>query len=164
MTETLNTSWRGANCLVTGGVGFIGSHLCAALHERGARVVSVDVEPPHERTLFSILNRGKAIQTFTAVIEKRPDFAEGWNKRATLYYLVGEYDKSLRDCDEVMKRNPGHFGALAGYGQIYLQLDRPERALEYFQRALAVNPNMPSVEAAVAVLKRLIIEKRRGVI
>ena len=105
-----------------------------------------------------------AIQTFTAVIEKRPDFAEGWNKRATLYYLVGEYDKSLRDCDEVMKRNPGHFGALAGYGQIYLQLDRPERALEYFQHALAVNPNMPSVEAAVAELKRLIIEKRRGVI
>ena len=105
-----------------------------------------------------------AIHTFTAVIQKKPDFAEGWNKRATLYYLVGEYDKSLRDCDEVMKRNPSHFGALAGYGQIYLRLDEPERALEYFQRALTVNPNMRSVEAAVTELKRLIIEKRRGVI
>jgi tetratricopeptide (TPR) repeat protein len=71
-----------------------------------------------------------AIQTFTTIIEKKPDFAEGWNKRATVYYLEGEYQKSLRDCDEVLKRNPDHFGALAGYGQIYLALGEPERALD----------------------------------
>ena len=105
-----------------------------------------------------------AIETFTTIIRKKPDFAEGWNKRATVYYLVGEYEKSLRDCDEVMKRNPSHFGALSGYGQIYLQLDKPELALEYFQRALTVNPNLRSVEAAVAELKRLIIERRKGTI
>ena len=105
-----------------------------------------------------------AIQTFTAIIQKKPDFAEGWNKRATIYYLVGEYEKSLRDCDEVMKRNPQHWGALAGYGQIYLALDKPERALEYFQKALAVNPNLRNVEAAVAELRRQIIEKRKGTI
>jgi tetratricopeptide (TPR) repeat protein len=103
-----------------------------------------------------------AVETFTAIIEKKPDFAEGWNKRATIYYLMGEYDKSLRDCDEVMKRNPNHFGALAGYGQIYLQLEKPEATLEYFQRALRVNPNLRSVEAAVAELRRLIFEKRKG--
>ena len=72
--------------------------------------------------------------------------------------------KSLRDCDEVLKRNPDHWGALAGYGQIYIALDEPERALDYFQRALRVNPNLRSVEAAVAELKRIIIEKRKGVI
>jgi tetratricopeptide (TPR) repeat protein len=105
-----------------------------------------------------------AIETFTTIIRKAPDFAEGWNKRATIYYLVGEYEKSLRDCDEVMKRNPNHFGALSGYGQIYLQLDKPELALDYFQRALTVNPNLRSVEAAVAELKRLIIERRKGTI
>jgi len=105
-----------------------------------------------------------AIQTFSTIIQKKPDFAEGWNKRATIYYLVGEYEKSLRDCDEVMKRNPQHWGALAGYGQIYLALDKPELALEYFQRALKVNPNLRRVEAAVAELKRLIIEKRKGTI
>jgi len=105
-----------------------------------------------------------AIQTFTTIIEKKPDFAEGWNKRATIYYLVGEYDKSLRDCDEVVKRNPQHWGVLAGYGQIYLALDKPELALDYFQRALKVNPNLQRVEAAVAELKRLIIEKRKGTI
>jgi len=105
-----------------------------------------------------------AIQTFTSIIEKKPEFAEGWNKRATIYYLVGEYDKSLRDCDEVIKRNPQHWGALAGYGQIYLALDKPDLALDYFQRALKVNPNLRSVEAAVAELKRLVIEKRKGTI
>ena len=105
-----------------------------------------------------------AIQTFTTIIQKKPDFAEGWNKRATIYYLEGEYQKSLHDCDEVLKRNPEHFGALAGYGQIYLALGEPERALDYFQRALRVNPNLGGVEAAVAELKRIIIEKRKGII
>src|SRR5205823_6190534 len=79
---------------------------------------------------------------------RRPEFAEGWNKRATVYYLLGEYAKSLADCDEVLKRNPYHFGALSGYGMIYLQLDQPTRALEYFERALAVNPNLSSVQEA----------------
>ena len=105
-----------------------------------------------------------AIETFSRIIQKKADFAEGWNKRATIYFLVGEYAKSLKDCDEVMKRNPSHFGALAGYGQIYLQLDEPERALEYFQRALTINPNLRGVEVAVEQLKRLLIEKRKGTI
>lgn len=91
----------------------------------------------------------EAIATFTRVIQLRPDFAEGWNKRATVYYLAGEYRRSLADCDEVIRRNPQHFGALSGYGQIYLQLDEPDKALEYFRRALAVNPNLDGVQTAV---------------
>jgi len=113
------------------------------------------------------MNQGdadQAIATFSAIIKKKPDFAEGWNKRATIYFLIGEYDKSLRDCDEVVKRNPDHFGVLAGYGQIYLQLDQYERALDYFQRALKVNPNMHQVEATVEQLKRVIAEKRKDTI
>lgn len=105
-----------------------------------------------------------AIQTFTLIIQKKPDFAEGWNKRATLYYLIGEYEKSLADCEEVMRRNPVHFGALSGFGMIYLQLGEPEKALDYFQRALAVNPNLAQVEAAVAELKRLLMRQRRNTI
>ena len=107
---------------------------------------------------------GAAIDTFTAISRKKPDFAEGWNKRATIYFLVGEYEKSLADCAEVVKRNPEHFGVLSGYGQIYVQLDQPERALDYFQRALKVNPNLRQVEVAVEQLKRLIIEKRKSTI
>jgi tetratricopeptide (TPR) repeat protein len=107
---------------------------------------------------------GAAIETFTRIIHKKPDFAEGWNKRATVYYLMGEYDKSLRDCDEVMKRNPSHFGALAGYGQIYLQLGQPEKALEHFERALAVNPNLSQVGMAIEQLKSVLIKKRKDTI
>ena len=102
-----------------------------------------------------------AVESFTRVIERRPDFAEGWNKRATMYYLLGEYEKSLADCDEVLKRNPYHFGALSGYGLIYLRLDAPARALDYFERALRVNPNMERVRDTVETLRQLVIQRRK---
>ena len=103
-----------------------------------------------------------AIETFSRIIQRKPDFAEGWNKRATLYYLIGEYDKSLADCEEVIRRNPVHFGALSGFGMIYLQLGKPEQALDYFQRALAVNPNLSQVEAAVEGLKQFLNQRSRN--
>lgn len=104
----------------------------------------------------------EAIELFSEVIRRKPDFAEGWNKRATLYYMIGELEKSLADCDEVIKRNPDHFGALSGYGLIYLQLHRPELALQYFERALAVNPNMPQIEMAIEELRQLLKAKERS--
>ena len=126
---------------------------------------------PQVDALFQIgveqMQRGAgaaAIETFGQIISRKPDFAEGWNKRATVYFLMGEYAKSLKDCDEVIKRNPSHFGALAGYGQIYLRLNQPERALDYFQRALTVNPNLAGVEATIEALKQELIEKRKGTI
>ena len=96
---------------------------------------------------------GQAVDAFTRVIDKRPDFAEGWNKRATAYYLMGDTDQSLKDCDEVIKRNPNHFGALSGYGLIYVQRGELERALEYFERALEINPNMEGVEQSMALIR-----------
>lgn len=113
------------------------------------------------------MNRGDgpaAVETFSQIIQRKPDFAEAWNKRATVYYLMGEDEKSLRDCDEVMKRNPAHFGALAGYGQIYLRLDQPERALGYFRRALRINPNMRGVERVIPEIEQLLAERRKGTI
>ena len=113
------------------------------------------------------MNQGQgqaAIATFSEIIRLKPEFAEGWNKRATIYFLIGDYDKSLKDCDEVIKRNPQHWGALAGYGQIYVQLDQPEQALVYFQRALTVNPNLQQVENMIRELKQVVIEKRKGTI
>ena len=105
-----------------------------------------------------------AVDTFTRIIELRPEFAEGWNKRATAYYLLGEYQKSLADCDEVLKRNPYHFGALSGYGMIYLQLDQPARALDSLERALTVNPNLSSVHETVETLKALLLRQRKDTI
>lgn len=105
-----------------------------------------------------------AIAIFDRVIRRRPAFAEGWNKRATAYYLAGEFRKSLADCDEVIKRNPLHFGALSGYGQIYFQLEEFDKALEYFRRALAVNPNMSGVEINIRAIEDLLREKRKRMI
>jgi tetratricopeptide (TPR) repeat protein len=98
----------------------------------------------------------EAVAILTRIIQTKPEFAEAWNRRATVYYLAGEYRKSIADCDEVLKRNPGHFGALSGLGQIYLQLDDPEKALAWFQRALEVNPNMLGVEMNIRLLEEML--------
>ena len=102
----------------------------------------------------------RAISTFSEIIKLKPEFAEGWNKRATLYYMTEQYDKSLEDCDEVMKRNPYHFGALSGYGHIHVEFRLLEQAIEYFQRALKINPNMGSVVRLIERLERQIKAQR----
>jgi tetratricopeptide (TPR) repeat protein len=105
-----------------------------------------------------------AIATFSRIIELKPDFAEGWNKRATLYFLTGDLHKSLADCDEVIKRNPYHFGALAGYAQIYIRLEQYDRALDYARRALAINPNLDGMRRDVELLEHLIEDRRKRMI
>jgi tetratricopeptide (TPR) repeat protein len=103
----------------------------------------------------------KAIATFSEVIRRRPDFAEGWNKRATVHYLAGDYRKSLADCAEVVKRNPSHFGALSGTGQVYFRLEVYDKAIEWWRRALEVNPNMLGVEINIKSTEEL-VKKKRG--
>jgi tetratricopeptide (TPR) repeat protein len=102
-----------------------------------------------------------AVETFSRVIGMKPDFAEGWNKRATVYFLLGENDLSLKDCAEVLKRNPQHFGVLSGYGQIYVRKGDLERALDYFQRALIINPNMEGVRSSIELIEKILVERRR---
>jgi tetratricopeptide (TPR) repeat protein len=103
----------------------------------------------------------ESIATFSRIVELKPEFAEGWNKRATIYFLAGDLQSSLRDCAEVLKRNPQHFGALAGYGQIYLQLGDYDKARDYFRRALAVNPNLDGVSFNLEMLDRLLEGQRK---
>jgi tetratricopeptide (TPR) repeat protein len=102
----------------------------------------------------------ESITVFTEVIARAPGFAEGWNKRATAYYLMGDFDRSLADCEEVVKRNPAHFGALSGFGLIYLQKDDLPRAAEYFQKALAVDPTLTQVESALNEIREVL--RKRG--
>ncbi len=102
----------------------------------------------------------QAIATFSEVIRRKPGFAEGWNRRATAYYLAGEYRKSIADCDEVLKRNPAHFGAISGLGQVHVQLQEYEPALKWFRRALEVNPNMVGVEINIRQVEEILKEKR----
>ena len=102
----------------------------------------------------------EAIATFSVVIRRRPAFAEAWNKRATVYYLAGEYRKSLADCDEVLKRNPLHFGAISGYGEIHFRLEDYEKAISWWRRALEVNPNMVGVELNIKGAEQLLKQRR----
>ena len=103
---------------------------------------------------------GEAIRIFSEVIQAKPDFAEGWNRRATVYYLAGELERSIADCHEVLKRNPRHFGALSGMGQIYFQLEDWAQALEWYRRALEVNPNMLGVEMNVRLIEEKLLAPR----
>jgi tetratricopeptide (TPR) repeat protein len=102
----------------------------------------------------------EAITTFSQIIRLKPDFAEAWNKRATVYYFVGDLQKSLSDCDEVMKRNPNHFGALSGYGQIYAQMGDFDQALRYFEKAYLINPTMLGVAQTIKDIRKL--QEREG--
>ncbi|MEO8008351.1 MAG: tetratricopeptide repeat protein, partial [Betaproteobacteria bacterium] len=101
------------------------------------------------------------VDTFNRVIAMRPDFAEGWNKRATVYFMLGEDELSLKDCDEVLKRNPQHFGVLAGYGQIYLRKGELQLALDYFEQAIAINPNMGGVRASIDAVREMMVKRGR---
>lgn len=102
-----------------------------------------------------------ALMTFNDIIARKPEFAEGWNKRATIYFLLGRNEESLQDCDEVLKRNRHHFGALSGAGQIHLKLGQPKLALEFFRRALAVNPNLEGLGDVIPMLEQHLREKER---
>jgi tetratricopeptide (TPR) repeat protein len=103
----------------------------------------------------------EALATFSEIIRRKPAFAEGWNKRATILFLLGQYERSLADCDEVLKRNPNHFGALSGAAQIHLELGNPDSAQDYFERALKVNPGLAGVERAIELIEQRRQDKQR---
>src|ERR1700742_4236832 len=97
-------------------------------------------------------NSDVALKLLDAVVKLRPDYVEGWNRRATLYYLKNDYARSLQDIEQVLAREPRHFGALAGLGMIMQDLGDDKRALDAFRRALAVNPHLDKVPELVETL------------
>src|SRR5262245_51404061 len=86
-----------------------------------------------------------AEQLFTRIIERAPDFAEGWNKRATVRYLAEDYQGAIADCEATLARNPDHFGALSGQGLCHLARGEAREAAALFRRALAVHPHLAAV-------------------
>ncbi len=81
-----------------------------------------------------------SISFFTRVIEKNPTFAEGWNKRATVYYMIGEFDKSMQDISETLKLEPRHFGAMDGMSLIFIKMQQFEKAIEIYDQMLKIFP------------------------
>jgi tetratricopeptide (TPR) repeat protein len=93
-----------------------------------------------------------ALKLLDSVIKLRPEYIEAWNRRATLYYLKNDYVRSLEDIQQVLIREPRHFGALAGLGMIMQDLGDEKRALEAYRKALAVNPHLEQVPERVKAL------------
>ena len=94
-----------------------------------------------------------AYQYFSEVIQEVPAFAEGWNKRATVLYLIGAYQKSIEDIRETLQREPRHFGALSGLGLIFLRQRQFGPAAAAFRDALAIHPHLPRIRAALEQLE-----------
>jgi tetratricopeptide (TPR) repeat protein len=92
------------------------------------------------------------IKLLTAIIDIKPDYLEAWNRRATIYYMKKDFNDSLADIHEVLKREPRHFGALSGLGMIMQELGDDKHALEAFRRALAVHPRLERIPDLVKQL------------
>ena len=100
-----------------------------------------------------------ALPILDGIVAQKPDWAEGWNKRATVLYLMGEYDRSLADIDRVLALEPRHFGALAGIGLIRIEKGETREALAVFRRALAVNPFLRERYGIIPALEKELGEK-----
>ncbi|WP_282606612.1 tetratricopeptide repeat protein [Pelagibius sp. Alg239-R121] len=96
----------------------------------------------------------RALRSFDQIVTIAPEFAEGWNKRATLFYLMGEFDRSLADIAQTLALEPRHFGALAGRGLVYVELENDALALKAFEDALIINPYLPAARQNAEVLRK----------
>lgn len=93
---------------------------------------------------------------FSAVVERAPGFAEGWNKRATVYYLQGRLDESVRDIERTLALEARHFGAMSGMGLIFLHTGDEVGALRAFEAVLRVHPFSPTAAQQAERLKKML--------
>ena len=94
-----------------------------------------------------------ALSNFNELIETEPDFAEAWNKRATVHYLLGNYQQSIADIDQTLALEPRHFGALSGLGAIFAQLEQPNAAIRAFEAVLEIYPQSNSSKRSIERLE-----------
>lgn len=122
-----------------------------------------DVDKHLEEGLAFMLsnNLSKAKDVFSKIIEMAPSFAEGWNKRATVNYLMEEYQDSIMDCKQTLKLNPYHFGALSGMGLCYAALKDSKSALLWFEKAYSLHPGLGQINKFIKVLKQKLSEANK---
>ena len=83
----------------------------------------------------------RAIDYFNKVIVAKPNFAEAWNKRATAYFMMGNFTLSMQDIRKTLQLEPRHFGAMDGMGLIFIHLNQPEKAIKIYDQMLEIFPN-----------------------
>jgi len=106
-----------------------------------------------------LINRGelnKAYNLFSKIIEVEPDWAEAWNKRATVLYLMNEYHSSLADIKITLALEPRHFGALSGQALNYIELQQYEKAIQSYKAAQKIYPVLDSAKKMIPELQDLI--------
>jgi len=94
-----------------------------------------------------------AVEHLTALTDHAPDFAEGWNARATAYYSLGQFGPAISDIGRTLELNPRHYGALSGLAIIFEALGQPEKALEVYRKVLEIDPHAEGVPEAVTRLE-----------
>ena len=115
---------------------------------------AIDREMEKGLNAMDLGNAKAALTVFDSVVKKAPEYAEGWNKRATIYYYMNEYEASIRDVEKTLALEPRHFGALAGLGSIYLETGKEQDALKALEKALAVHPHLVFVKMRLNKLKK----------
>lgn len=95
-----------------------------------------------------------ALEAFDDLVDQAPDFAEAWNKRATLYYLLGRLDESVNDIQRTLELEPRHFGALSGLALIYDAVENPEAAIRSLEAALEINPHLRGSQERIDGLRQ----------
>jgi len=99
-----------------------------------------------------------ALLTFTRLTEIKPDFAEAWNRRATLLYIMGEFNLSMQDIKHTLELEPRHFGAISGLGQIYMRQNKLIQARKAFEKALEINPHLEGARINIRTINKLLSE------
>ncbi|PCJ23878.1 MAG: hypothetical protein COA96_10910 [SAR86 cluster bacterium] len=101
---------------------------------------------------MNVQNYTEALLVFSQIIKNFPGYAEGWNKRATLYFLIGNLDASLADIKKTLELEPRHFGALSGLGMVYIQREDLSKAKQAFEDLIEVHPNSPNAQQNLEIV------------
>jgi tetratricopeptide (TPR) repeat protein len=115
--------------------------------DKGDRLMALGIEEMHLGDL------PQALHHFNYLVEQAPELAEGWNKRATILFMMGDYAGSVRDIQKTLALEPRHWGALSGLGQINMRLERVDEAIQAFEEAVAINPHLLGTKERIKQLK-----------